>query len=186
MGGLDVDSVITNIPFEENTDICANTLFGNNEKIEGLSKIEIKELLTLATKEPYFIFNGKIYKQVDGVTMGSLLGPTLANAFLLYFEKNWLRNCAYYYRRYVDDIYVLFTSPERLEAFRNFLYGRHANRSFTIENEKQNRMSCLDVQIIRDDKTFTTSVYRRSTFSGVYKDFESFLPSTYKLVLFTH
>ena len=47
-------------------------------------------------------------------------------------------------------------------------------------------MSFLDVQIIRDDKTFTTSVYRRSTFSGVYKDFESFLPSTYKLVLFTH
>ena len=87
MGGLDVDSVITTIPFEETTDICANTLFGNNEKI-GLSKIEIKELLTLATKEPYFIFNGEIYKQVDGVAMGSPLGPTLANAFLLYFEKN--------------------------------------------------------------------------------------------------
>ena len=28
----------------------------------------------------------------------------------------------------------------------------------TIENEKQNRMFCLDVQIIREDKTFTTSV----------------------------
>ena len=28
--------------------------------------------------------------------------------------------------------------------------------SFTIESEKQNRMSFLDVQIIREDKTFTT------------------------------
>ena len=31
--------------------------------------------------------------------------------------------------------------------------------SFTTENEKQNRMSFLDVQIIREDQTFTTSVY---------------------------
>ena len=49
-------------------------------------------------------------------------------------------------------------SPRHLEAFRNFLNGRHANLSFTIEREKQNRMSFLDITIIREDKTFTTSV----------------------------
>ena len=59
----------------------------NTEKI-GLSKIEFKELLSLVTKESYVIFNGKLYKQVDGVAMGSPLGPTLANVFLVYFEKN--------------------------------------------------------------------------------------------------
>ena len=52
--------------------------------------------------------------------------------------------------------------------------------SFTIEREKQNRMSFLDIAIIREDKTFTTSVYRKPTFSGVYTHFDSFLPSTYK------
>ena len=36
--------------------------------------------------------------------------------------------------------------------------------SIAIENEKQSRMSFLDAQVIREDKTFTTSVYR--TFSG--------------------
>ena len=51
--------------------------------------------------------------------------------------------------------------------------------SFTIENEKQNRMSFLDVQISREDKTYTPSVYRKPTFSGVYTFFDSFLPSTY-------
>ena len=49
--------------------------------------------------------------------------------------------------------------------------------SFAIGNEKQSRMSFLDVQVIREDKTFTTCVYR--TFSGVYKHFYSFLPSAY-------
>ena len=37
---------------------------------------------------------------------------------------------------YVGDIFVLFTSPEYLEAFQNFLNGRHANKSFKVENEK--------------------------------------------------
>ena len=45
--------------------------------------------------------------------------------------------------------------------------------SFTIESEDQNRMSFLDVQIIHEYKTFTTSVYRKPTFSGVYTYFES-------------
>ena len=35
--------------------------FKKTERAEGLSKIEVKEILTLATKEFYFIFNGKLY-----------------------------------------------------------------------------------------------------------------------------
>ena len=43
---------------------------------------------------------------------------------------------------------------------------------FRNKGEKQNRMSFLDVQIIREDKTFTTSVYRKPNFSGVYTHFD--------------
>ena len=52
--------------------------------------------------------------------------------------------------------------------------------SYTIESEKQNVVSLLDRHIFREDKTFTTSVYRKPTFSGVYTHFDSFLPTTYK------
>ena len=57
---------------------------------------------------------------------------------------------------------------------------RQANMSTTIESEKQNRLSFLDVQVIPEDKIFTNSVYRKPTFSGVYTHFDRFLPSTYK------
>ena len=67
MGSLNVDFLFTNILLEETIDICANTLFENKEKVEGLSKIEFMELLSLATKESYFIFNRKLHKQVDRV-----------------------------------------------------------------------------------------------------------------------
>ena len=52
--------------------------------------------------------------------------------------------------------------------------------SFAIEREKQSTMSFLDIPIILEDKTFTTFIYRKPTFSGVYTHFDSFLPSTYK------
>ena len=69
---------------------------------------------------------------------------------------------------------------EYFAAFRSFLNGRHGNMFFRIEREKQNRMSFINVQVIREDKTFTTSVYRKTTFIGVYTHFNSFLlPSTY-------
>ena len=79
---MDFDSLFTNIPLEETIDFRANALFENTERAEGFSKIEFKELLFLDTKESYFIFNGNLYKQVDGVAMGSPLAPTLANCIL--------------------------------------------------------------------------------------------------------
>ena len=56
MGNLDPDFLFTNIPLEETIDICLNTLFETMEKVEGLSKIEFEKLLSLATKETYFLF----------------------------------------------------------------------------------------------------------------------------------
>ena len=160
-GSLDIDSLFTKIPLEETIDICTNTLFENTERVEGLPKIEFKELLSLAIKESYFTFNEKLCKKVDTLSKGSPLGPKLANAFLVYFEKNSLQDCLsdfkpHYYRRYVDDIFNLFNSPE---AFRKFLNRRHANMSLTIENGKQDRMSFLDVQIIREN--FMSKCFKR-------------------------
>ena len=188
MGSLDIDSLFTNIPLEETIEICTNELFKESETVEGLSKTEFKELLSLATKDSHFIFDGTLYKQIDGVAMGSPLGPTLANAFLVYREKNWLEHCPVeygplYYRRYVDDIFVLFNSAEHLKRFYSYLNSRHLNISLTIENEKDNRMSFLDVNIIREKDKFTTSVYRKPTFSRIYTHFDSFLPSSNKIGL---
>ena len=181
MGTLDVDSLFTNIPLEETIEISTNELFKESETVEGLSKTEFKELLSLATKDSHFIFDGTLYKQIDVAATGFPLGPTLANAFLVYHEKNWLEHCPVeyrplYYRRYVDDIFVLFNSSEHLKRFYSYLNSRHLNISLTMENEKGNRMSFLDVNIIREKDKFTTSVYRKPTFSRVYAHFDSFLP----------
>ena len=45
------------------------------------------------------------------LTMGSPLGPALANIFMCSLESKWLRDCPndlkpVFYRRYIDDIFV--------------------------------------------------------------------------------
>ena len=52
--------------------------------------------------------------------------------------------------------------------------------SFTIETE-QNKISFLNVNVIGERGKFITSVYRKPTFSGVYSQFDSFIPDTYKI-----
>ena len=179
MGSLDGDSLFTNIPLDEAIYICINQLFENTDTVEGFTKSELKQLLCLATKESYFIFNGLLYKQIDGVAMGSPLGPSLANAFLSYHEKNWLNNCLerfkpVFYQHYTDDIFILFKLNDHLKYFQDFLNSSHINMSFSMEREKGNKLSFLDVEIMRKQGKFTTTINRKPTFSGVYSNFESF------------
>ena len=136
----------------------------------------------MPTKKSYFIINGLLYKKTDGVAMGSPLGPSFANAFLSYNEKNWLHSCpqrfnAVFYRRYVGDIFVL------LKYFYEFLNSCHVNMSFSMETERQNKFSFLDVEVIHEQGKFTTTIYRKPSFSGVYSNSESFWPSLYNFGL---
>ena len=71
-------------------------------------------------------------KQIDGVSMGSPLGPYLTNIFLSLYENTWLENFPrsfkpIYYCRYVDDCFLLFRSTEHVNLFLNFLNQQHAN-----------------------------------------------------------
>ena len=52
--------------------------------------------------------------------------------------------------------------------------------SFSTETVKESKLSFLDVEIIREQGRFTTRIYRKPTFSGVYTNYESFLPAVYK------
>ena len=90
MASLDVESLFTNIPLDETIENCINDLFTNNDAVHNFIKEDLKELLKFATFESFFTFNNEHYSQLDGVAMGSPLGPTLANAFLCHFEKQWL------------------------------------------------------------------------------------------------
>ena len=78
-----IEMLFTNIPLEATINICDDELFKNKtNKVNNLTKEYFSSLLKLTTLDSFFIFDGKYYKQKDGVVMGSTLDPTLANVFM--------------------------------------------------------------------------------------------------------
>ena len=57
---------------------------------------------------------------------------------------------------------------------------RHKNTEFLFETEKDNSFSFLDVNISGKKDKFTTSVFWKDVFSGVYTNFSSFVALEHK------
>ena len=87
MASFDIESLLTNIPLQETIDLCVENLFKDRTHVDHLSKDSFYELLTGTMSESLILFDQEFYKQHGGVTMGSPLGPTLANVFLCYHER---------------------------------------------------------------------------------------------------
>ena len=105
MRSLDVDSLFTNIPLKETINICTNLLYKNVDVVEGINKSEFENLLSLATQESYFMFSDILYKQKNGVAMGSRLGPTIANVFLSSGLSSALTNSN---QSFTEDMLMIF------------------------------------------------------------------------------
>ena len=72
--------------------------------VYSLKLNKFKDLLFSVTKQMYFIFNNMIYKHIDGASMKSPLGSSLAKAFslakvfLTYRKQNWINRGPLKYR----------------------------------------------------------------------------------------
>ncbi|XP_063592239.1 uncharacterized protein LOC134769440 [Penaeus indicus] len=184
MASFDVTNLFTNVPLSETIEIITESLFNHNTHMNGLNKVQFKKLLEIATKDITFFFDGKSYKEVDGVAMDSPLGPTLANIFMCFHEKRWLTNCPpdfrpSHYHRYVDT-FLLFKSQLEVQKFLQYMNGLHKNIKFTCELESNGKLPFLDVSISRDNNRFSTATYRKPTYTGLTRKFDSFIPIKYK------
>ena len=171
MVSLDVVSLFTNVPLQATIQIVLDKIFIKPGYIyQGFDREDFEKLLKLALLDTNFLFNGKHYKQTDGVAMGSPLGPVLANIFMCYMEDILLDQCSrefrpLYYRRYVDDTFMLFRSKFAAEQFLEFANTIHSNIDFTIEFENDNCLPFLDILVTRHTEHFSTTVFRKKTYT---------------------
>ena len=140
----------------------------------------------MCTKDSLFVVNGVLYKQVDGVAMGSPLGPAFANNFMCYNEERWLNNCPISfkplsYRRYVDDTFIVFKEKNHALLFLSCLNNRHINMNFTIDTEKDSKLTFVDIMTTKENDKFVHSIYRKPTFSGLGVSFSGYCHSSFKI-----
>ena len=128
--------------------------------------------MELSVLNSFFTFDRKYFKQTDGLGMGLPLCPTFADSCMCYYESIWLSECPVefrpaFYRRYVDDTFLLFHHKDHWSLFLNYLNTKHCNIKFTMECESNNKLSFLDCLIHKHDNKFECSVYRKNTFTGL-------------------
>ena len=104
-----------------------------------------------------------------------------------YQEKIWLEEfetCeAVLYRWHVDDIICLSACEKDADEFFTFLNSRHPNLKFTFQKEKDSKIAFLEICINKTNHSFCTSVFQKSTSIGLYTNFSSFTPFSYKIGL---
>ncbi len=185
MASFDIKSLFTNVPLTETLKLVADELYDSDLESPPIERKIFEELLRKATRKVQFSFDGCMYEQVDGVAMGSPLGPILANIFVGFHERRLFQNInePLVYFRYVDDTFALFASRDDAINFLQSLNNLHQSLKFTHEEEKEGCLPFLDVLVEHGAKSFLTSVYRKPTFTGDYVPWESFCPPRRKINL---
>ena len=184
MVSLDVVSLFTKVPLDYTIKIILDKIYKEMKVKTKLSREELKTLLELCTKEMHFSFNDKIYKQIDGVAMGSPLGPVLANIFMVHLEEQMiprLSNEVSSWFRYVDDTFT-FIKEDKIEVVQQALNSFHKDISFTYEIEENHKISFLDVMVSRkSDGSFDTEVYRKKTDTNIYIHWGAYATKSWKI-----
>ena len=82
-----------------------------------------------------------------------------------------------YFKRYVDDCFIIFRDRSHIDQFLTYLNGQHPKIKFTKEIEKDGYLPFLDVNVRRVNHQLETSVFRKPSFTGLGPSFFSFIPS---------
>ncbi|KER20260.1 hypothetical protein T265_11143 [Opisthorchis viverrini] len=122
---FDVNSLYTNVPKGDSLEIAKRLLLADTTLSERtqLTVDEIVEGIKACLNLTHFVFDSVVYTQEQGLSMGSLISPVLANIFMEEFEQRALAGFPYPPRifwRYVDDTFVVM-KRDKFSEFYNYL-----------------------------------------------------------------
>ena len=151
---FNVESLFTNVPIKRTIDIILKQIYDDNVISTNLKKLTLKKLLLDTCTKTAFTFNGIIYEQKEGVSMGSSLGPLLANIIMTKLEEKIIRplindNTIKFYARYVDDT-LLLIKREDIYRIKNLLDSFDKNLRFTVDCFQNEVPHFLDIELSPD------------------------------------
>ena len=149
MCSFDVSSLFTNVSLDETINICLEALYDNSDLQPLIPKDVFVELMKSATPSVDFSFNKTMYKQTDGVAMGSPHGSAMASIFVGYYEEKLFSQTQKppNHFRYVDDTFVIFDHEAEADEFLTKLKRLHPSLKLTFEKEKGKYLPFLDVYV---------------------------------------
>ena len=155
-------------------------LLEKDEKLQDrtvLSVQNITELLQFCLHSIYISFQNKFYEQVEGVAMGSLISPIVANLYIEHFEREALQsasNLPRHWFRFVDDTFVIQQQAHK-QALLDHINSIDPAIRFTVEgNQGTGAVPFLDTLVTPEvDNFLSITVYYKPTHTDQYLHWDS-------------
>jgi len=108
---LDIKDLCVKLP--KQGIIQATAIWMDRNKVGTDTKEQIIQLLNVIIEQNYFQYNNQYFKPEKGIAMGSPVSGTLAEIYLRLIEERYIKHWIedqniVYYKRYVDDIFIIF------------------------------------------------------------------------------
>lgn len=174
---FDVVSMFTSIPYE----LIKEIVLSQSDAFLKLFSIEkcflVKMLEFLLQDCMIFTALDKIYKQLDGLPMGSCISPTMARIFMDKVIDNLLIQIPSisFIKVFVDDTIAAININQVDLALRILNDFRHGKIKFTLEreNNENGSINFLNVTLFRVHNRIITKWFRKSFASGRLLNFFS-------------
>ena len=184
---IDVTGLYTNIPQDQGIEACKDIL-ENSDNSDEMNCL-VLELLELVLKNNIFEFDGNLFQQNIGTSMGCKPAPDYANIFMAQkidnkiLEKSQLisQDAIKMFKRFLDDIFMRFRgTQQQLHAFFDEINKIHPSIKFTISHTTQNNEKCdfcdskgdsipfLDTQCKIQNKKIIVDLYKKPTDRNQY------------------
>ena len=114
--------------------------------------------------------------------MGLLLGPVLADIFMVELENNivpLLQENLSLLKQYVDEP-TYFVKIRIINYITKKLNNVDPNIKFNYEVERDCKLPFLDVLLIKNRSNIITTLYHKATTNDIYLNLVSFAPTTWK------
>ena len=99
---FDVVSLFTNVSLQKTIDIILKKFYVEKVMNTTIKKNSMRKLIKDTCKKTVFAFDNEIYKQIDGVSMGSPLAPVLANIIMTELENTMIKEFILYRKNKVS------------------------------------------------------------------------------------
>ena len=139
LSSYDVSAFFTSVPIDRALKIIKDLLVKDpalkDRTVIGIDDIIL--LLEFCLKNTYFSFQGQLFEQVEGVAMGSLVGPIVANLYMEYLERKALSTSpSRFWCRFVDDTFVIHKDVNK-QGFLQHINSVDPAIKFTVEDNKE-------------------------------------------------
>ena len=188
---FDIRSLFPSIPVKPTLSIIHKKL-QNDKTLKDRSTWKPKNIVNLiqiCTEETHFKdFEGHIWTQIDGTAMGKSISGDVAGIFMESYENEFVLDpeknkfVPIFWKREVDDVYCLWQyGEEHIQDFLEYLNGCHPRIKWTIEVEKEGKLSFVDLNLCRKSFRISAGIYRKDSHTLKYSTFSSNRPRVEQL-----